>query len=234
MKKIIKKLIPKFLVTFLAMVGTLSYATADLAKGDGDFSTEKVVIEIQENLYKAITGTVTDKDGSPIFGATVFIKGTTRGTVTGLNGTFSLEANEGDILVVSFLGFSSTEATIDAASDYTIELSEGVQLEEVVLIGTRASNRTNVSSAVPVDVINVSRLSLAAPQTTMNQLLHNTTPSFSSNTQTISDGTDHIDPASLRGLGPDQVLVLVNKKGCIPVFRFPSRALTLKGNPRSI
>ena len=212
MSEIMKKLISEFLIVFLIMAGTLSHATPDFVKGNEDLLTEKVVAEIQENLYKAITGTVTDQDGSPIFRATVFIKGTIRGTVTGLDGTFSLEADEGDILVVSFFGFSWTEATIGAASDYTIELSEGVQLEEVVLIGTRASNRTNLSSAVPVDVINVSRLSLAAPQTTMNQLLHNTTPSFSSNTQIIADGTDHIDPAGLRGLGPDQVLVLINEK----------------------
>lgn len=46
----------------------------------------------------------------------------------------------------------------------------------------------------------------------MNQLLNYVAPSFSSNTQSISDGTDHIDPASLRGLGPDQVLVLINGK----------------------
>ena len=43
-------------------------------------------------------------------------------------------------------------------------------------------------------------------------MLNQTAPSFSSNTQTISDGTDHIDPASLRGLGPDQELVLINGK----------------------
>ena len=49
-------------------------------------------------------------------------------------------------------------------------------------------------------------------QTTVTSILNFVAPSFSSNTQTISDGTDHIDPASLRGLGPDQVLVLVNGK----------------------
>jgi iron complex outermembrane receptor protein len=46
----------------------------------------------------------------------------------------------------------------------------------------------------------------------LNQILNFVAPSFTSNTQTISDGTDHIDPASLRGLGPDQVLVLINGK----------------------
>ena len=55
-------------------------------------------------------------------------------------------------------------------------------------------------------------LNNVAPQVNLNQILNYVAPSFTSNTQTISDGTDHIDPASLRGLGPDQVLVLVNGK----------------------
>src|SRR6266581_5898795 len=49
-------------------------------------------------------------------------------------------------------------------------------------------------------------------QNDITQILNYTAPSFNSNRQTVSDGTDHIDPASLRGLGPDQVLVLVNGK----------------------
>ena len=167
---------------------------------------------LAENMYKTIIGKVVDNQGVTIIGATVLVKGTTRGTVTDIDGSFTINADEGDILMVSYLGFRTVEVVVGQSSDYTIELAAGVELEEVVLVGTRAPNRTNVSSPVPVDVINVSRLSMAAPQTTMNQLLHATTPSFSSNTQTISDGTDHIDPASLRGLGPDQVLVLLNGK----------------------
>ncbi len=65
---------------------------------------------------------------------------------------------------------------------------------------------------MPVDVIDIQELSSASPQVNLNQLLNFVAPSFTSNTQTISDGTDHIDPASLRGLGPDQVLVLINGK----------------------
>ncbi len=65
---------------------------------------------------------------------------------------------------------------------------------------------------MPVDVINVSKFAAPAPQTSINQLLSLRTPSFSSNTQTISDGTDHIDPTSFRSLCLDQVLVLINGK----------------------
>jgi iron complex outermembrane receptor protein len=55
------------------------------------------------------------------------------------------------------------------------------------------------------------------PQVNLNQILNMVAPSFTSNTQT-ADGTDHIDPAQLRGLGPDQVLVLVNGKEGTPLL----------------
>jgi iron complex outermembrane receptor protein len=85
-------------------------------------------------------------------------------------------------------------------------------LGEVVLIGSRSPSRTVIESAVPVDVFDIKQISSAVPQVNLNQMLNYVAPSFSSNTQTIADGTDHIDPASLRGLGPDQVLVLINGK----------------------
>ena len=93
-----------------------------------------------------------------------------------------------------------------------VQMSSGVSLNEIVLIGTRNPNRTAINSAVPVDVIEMQELITSGPQVNLNQILNYVAPSFTSNTQTISDGTDHIDPASLRGLGPDQVLVLINGK----------------------
>ncbi|HUH33714.1 MAG TPA: TonB-dependent receptor [Daejeonella sp.] len=85
-------------------------------------------------------------------------------------------------------------------------------LDEVIVIGSRSTvPRTNIETAVPVDVISARDVKNFA-QTDVTQILNYVAPSFSSNRQTVSDGTDHIDPASLRGLGPDQVLVLVNGK----------------------
>ncbi len=80
------------------------------------------------------------------------------------------------------------------------------------MVGSRSLRpRTNVESPVPVDVISSNDL-LATGQIEPTQQIQFTAPSFVSNRQTVADGTDHIDPASLRGLGPDQVLVLVNGK----------------------
>lgn len=159
-----------------------------------------------------VTGTVVDENGSPLPGASIVIKGTTTGTITDFDGNFSFDdASTGDILVVSYIGFESKEVTIDS-SEISITLVSGVALDNVVVIGSRNPNRTATESAVPVDVIDIKELNSVAPQVNLNQILNYVAPSFTSNTQTISDGTDHVDPASLRGLGPDQVLVLINGK----------------------
>ena len=101
---------------------------------------------------------------------------------------------------------------MDGTQTFNVMMVSGVSLNEVVVIGSRNPNRTAVDTAVPVDIIDVTELITAGPQVNLNQILNYVAPSFTSNTQTISDGTDHIDPASLRGLGPDQVLVLINGK----------------------
>ena len=115
-------------------------------------------------------------------------------------------------LMISSVGFNKKEVIVTSAQNIKVSLTEGVSLDEVVLIGTRNPNRSTTDSAVPIDVIDVTELVTAGPQVNLNQILNYVAPSFTSNTQTISDGTDHIDPASLRGLGPDQVLVLINGK----------------------
>lgn len=85
-------------------------------------------------------------------------------------------------------------------------------IKEVVVLGSRGEPRTATDSPVPVDVFNVKQASVVLPQTNINQMLNSIAPSFTSTVQTAADGTDHLDPAQLRGMGPDQVLVLVNGK----------------------
>ncbi|WP_163712090.1 TonB-dependent receptor [Mangrovibacterium lignilyticum] len=159
-----------------------------------------------------VSGVVKDNGQQPLPGASVIIKGTFNGASTDLDGKFSMEVKQGDVLVVSFVGFDAKEVLMDGKTSITVILEPGIEIAEVAVVGTRNPNRTAVDTPVPVDVIDVSELTSAGPQVNLNQILNYVAPSFSSNTQTISDGTDHIDPASLRGLGPDQVLVLINGK----------------------
>lgn len=158
-----------------------------------------------------ISGTVLDNQSQPMPGVSVAIKGTNKGTVTNFDGEYTVEASLGQTLVFTFMGFDSREVAIDKTT-INVQMVAGTMLGEVVLIGSRSPNRTVIESAVPVDVLDIREISSAVPQVNLNQMLNYVAPSFSSNTQTIADGTDHIDPASLRGLGPDQVLVLINGK----------------------
>ncbi|WP_422860915.1 TonB-dependent receptor [Flagellimonas sp. S174] len=162
-------------------------------------------------LAQEVTGTVYDDQNQPLPGVSILLKGTSTGVITDFDGHYTIEANTGDTLVFSYVGFNTQEVTVTGTT-LDVTLQAGLALENVVVVGSRNPNRTATESTVPVDVIDIKELNNVAPQVNLNQILNYVAPSFTSNTQTISDGTDHIDPASLRGLGPDQVLVLINGK----------------------
>lgn len=167
---------------------------------------------ISITMQSSVSGKVTDTSGEPLVGVSIVEKGTTNGTTTDFDGNYEITLEDNATLVFSYVGFSTVEELINGRSTINIQLLEGLQLDAVVIIGSRNKNRTSVGSAVPVDVLDITELTQTAPQVSVNQILNYAAPSFSSNSQSIADGTDHIDPASLRGLGPDQVLVLINGK----------------------
>jgi iron complex outermembrane receptor protein len=87
-----------------------------------------------------------------------------------------------------------------------------IELNAIQIVGTRSFNRTVTETPVAVDVIQVKDVIDHSGHVNVNQLLQYAAPSFNSNKQSGADGADHIDPATLRGLGPDQTLVLINGK----------------------
>jgi iron complex outermembrane receptor protein len=159
------------------------------------------------------TGKVKDEQGKPLSGATLSIKGSQVKTQTNTNGLFSIKATIGNILVVSFSGFSNQSFTLKDSNPIDIQLSiSNNDLNEVVVLGTRSVGRTKLESVSPVDLFDLKTLTSEVPQTNLTDILNHVAPSFNSTTQTVADGTDHVDPATVRGLGPDQTLVLINGK----------------------
>ena len=91
------------------------------------------------------------------------------------------------------------------------EQGEAIPQEQIIVTGTRRTDRTVADSAVPIDVIsNEALLNQGSSET--NRLLNNLVPSFNFPQPSLTDGTDSLRPATLRGLAPDQVLVLINGK----------------------
>ena len=163
---------------------------------------------------REIEGTVKDASGEPLSGASVVIKGTTTGAQTDFDGNFTITApDDTAVLVVSYIGYETLEVAIAGKSSFNITLNEAAaQLDNVVIVGSRNPNRTSTETATAVDVIPMEDVVSKTGKIEVNQLLQYAAPSFNANKQSGSDGADHIDPASLRGLGPDQTLVLINGK----------------------
>lgn len=98
-----------------------------------------------------ITGTVTDKGlGDPVIGATILVQGTTNGTVTDMDGKFSLDVSKGDILHISYIGYQPQTIKVDGVQKvYTIQLGEDTQaLDEVVVVGFGTQKKVNLTGAV--------------------------------------------------------------------------------------
>lgn len=155
---------------------------------------------------------MSDAIGNPLIGASVIEKGTTNGVTTDLDGNYSISVGNNAILVFSYLGYNSVERAVNNQLSINVVLEEGVGLEEIVLAGSRSPKRTATDTSVAIDIIDVAEVTTQAGRIELNELLQYAAPSFNANKQSGADGADHIDPASLRGLGPDQTLVLINGK----------------------
>jgi iron complex outermembrane receptor protein len=165
------------------------------------------------HAQNSISGTITDsRTGLPVPGSSVRIKGG-KGASTDNNGSFTLAAHSGQVIEVSSIGYLPQTITLSTVSHLTIALEPtSSQLTEMVFVGSRGVARTKTESPVPVDVINTSRTSITTARPDLMSQLNMVVPSFNYNKQSGSDGSDAIDFASLRGLGFDQTLVLVNGK----------------------
>ena len=119
-----------------------------LESGSKNSLTHSVTSAFPLALVK-ISGQVIGEDGIPIPGVTIRIKGTTKGTVTDIDGNYNIQANEGDVLVFSFVGFSEQEIVVGNSSTINITLAEDLQsLDEVVVVGYAEQKKETIVGAV--------------------------------------------------------------------------------------
>lgn len=96
-----------------------------------------------------LSGTVVDAQGEPIIGANVVVKGTTQGTITDLDGKFTLEAPGNAVLEVSYIGYLTQEIPVNGQSAFRITLKEDTQnLDEVVVVGYGVQKKSDVTGSV--------------------------------------------------------------------------------------
>lgn len=160
-----------------------------------------------------VTGKVTDSEGEPLPGVNIVIKGTSTGTTSDFDGNFVIDAPRNATLVFSSLGFAAHETMVNGRTTINVTLQASAQaLEEIVVMGSRGQARTKLETAVPVDVINVSEQAINMPQTDLGDILKASAPSFNAFQSQAGDLSSHVVPPTLRGLAPNQMLVLINGK----------------------
>ncbi len=110
---------------------------------------EVMAVPVVAQSDKKITGTVLDATGMPVIGANVMVKGTTNGTITDIDGKFSLEVSKDATLVVSYIGFSNQEIKVGNQTNLSIALKEDSKaLDELVVVGYGVQKKVNLTGAV--------------------------------------------------------------------------------------
>ena len=165
-----------------------------------------------------IKGKVATANGEGIPNAQILIQGTTMGAAANANGEYEIRNVPPGTYTVrtQVLGYQAKSAPVRVKADETISLDfaleEGlIELSGMVTIGSRAVHAAADQLAVPVDVFSISEIRQSGASET-NQIIQNLAPSFNFPRPSVADGTDSVRPATLRGLGPDQLLVLINGK----------------------
>jgi iron complex outermembrane receptor protein len=161
-----------------------------------------------------LRGVVTGDGGAPQVGATVSLTGTNLVVFTDEKGEYTVPVTPGTYAVrVEAPGAFPLEKTVVVGPDpatLDFQVAEDKIGEVINILGSRTP-RSRLETSVPVDVVDAEVIGESG-HSELNQMLNTIAPSFNASHLTITDGTDHIDPADLRSLGPEHVLVLVNGK----------------------
>lgn len=100
-------------------------------------------------MAQSVNGKLLDKDNNPLIGASVQVEGTNVGTITDIDGTFSIKANPGDVLLVSYLGYSDQRITVGDGANYNLTmLADSEALDEVLIVGYGTRKKSHNTGAI--------------------------------------------------------------------------------------
>ncbi len=176
--------------------------------------------------FSQITGTIVDaRTNETLIGASILVQGTDYGTATDIDGRYSIDAKSGDVLVISYTGYSTQNVTVGASNVLDIRLSEGINLDEVVVTGYATQTRGDITGSVAsVDMIEAVKTPVVNAgealqgRVTGVQVITNANPgaapkinirgfgtSNNTNPLFIIDGVQTDDPNALNNLNPDDI-----------------------------
>ncbi len=164
---------------------------------------EEITTVLQQT--RKITGTVQDANGEPIIGANIVVKGTSNGTISDLDGKFTINAPDNAILQISYIGFISKEIPVDSRSSITVSLVEKTsELDEIVVVGYGMQKRLNIAGSV--SSIKANDI-IKTPVSTVSNALAGKLPGLIT---LQSSGLPGSDQATLKIRGFDGPLVLID------------------------
>ncbi|TLP79704.1 TonB-dependent receptor [Maribacter sp. ACAM166] len=175
------------------------------------FNTGLSALTLNTVIQNSVAGKITDASGMPLAGVNIVEKGTTNGTTSDFDGNYSINVTDNTKLVFSYIGFATQEVSTAGKTTINVQLSEGMQLDEFIVVGSRTAPRSNTDSPLPVDVIGAKDLT-STGQMTFDKALQYRIPSFNTVQTPVNDATSLLDPYEIRNMGPSRTLILINGK----------------------
>ena len=179
---------------------------------------QKITLLVLSTLFSitamaqvTVTGTVIDKNNSPVSGANIIEKGTSNGALADFDGNYSITVQDNATLVISFIGYETKSVQVNGRSSLDITLDEGLSLDEVVIVGSRTAPRSQTDTALPVDILSSEDIQ-STGQVTFDKALQYKIPSFNTVQTPVNDATSLLDPYEIRNMGPSRTLILINGK----------------------
>lgn len=183
------------LLTTVALCGTLLLSNGPANAAPSTSSETPKTMEQMQAL--TVNGLVVDSNGEPIIGANVLEKGTTNGSLTDVDGKFTLNVRQGAVLQISFIGYKTQEVKATSNMMRVVLAEDNEMLDEVVVVGYGSQKKVNVTGAV--STVDVNKALEAKPQMDVTKALQGVVPGLTIlNTQ---GGINEQPSMTIRGVG---------------------------------